>query len=111
MCSSIIVYITKSNQPSFSHGYSERKKRQEKLFVDDTPYGYARSDVGRPLPLVSRRGTRQEKGKVRECSKNAERWLFQKLDQQANIPPSKNPVRFTAALDTCLFCLFYVAKT
>ncbi|CAM9320236.1 unnamed protein product [Ascophyllum nodosum] len=33
-----------------------------------------------------------EKAKVRECSKSAEKWLFQKLDQQANIPPSKNPI-------------------
>lgn len=34
----------------------------------------------------------QEKAKVRDCAKKAERWLFQKLDQQANVPPSKNPV-------------------
>lgn len=35
----------------------------------------------------------QEKAKVRDCAKKAEKWLFQKLDQQANFPPSKNPVR------------------
>ncbi|CAM9772641.1 unnamed protein product [Scytosiphon promiscuus] len=34
----------------------------------------------------------EEKAKVRECAKKAEKWLFQKLDQQANIPPSKNPI-------------------
>lgn len=33
----------------------------------------------------------EEKAKVRDCAKKAERWLFQKLDQQANVPPSKNP--------------------
>ncbi|CAM9137702.1 unnamed protein product, partial [Sphacelaria rigidula] len=34
----------------------------------------------------------EEKSKVRDCAKTAEKWLFQKLDQQANFPPSKNPV-------------------
>ncbi|CAM9352873.1 unnamed protein product [Pylaiella littoralis] len=33
----------------------------------------------------------EEKAKVRDCSKKAEKWLFQKLDQQANFPPSKDP--------------------
>lgn len=42
--------------------------------------------------FFARGGTVQEKSKVRDCAKKAERWLFQKLDQQANIPPSQNPV-------------------
>ncbi|CAB1106414.1 HSP70 [Ectocarpus sp. CCAP 1310/34] len=34
----------------------------------------------------------EEKAKVRDCAKTAEKWLFQKLDQQANVPPSKDPI-------------------
>eukprot|EP00752_Nemacystus_decipiens_P011694 g10378.t1 len=34
----------------------------------------------------------EEKAKVRDCAKKAEKWLFQKLDQQANLPPSKDPI-------------------
>ncbi|CAN0475393.1 unnamed protein product [Ectocarpus sp. 12 AP-2014] len=34
----------------------------------------------------------EEKAKARDCAKKAEKWLFQKLDQQANVPQSKNPI-------------------
>lgn len=49
--------------------------------------------------------TKQEKSKVRECAKTAEKWLFQKLDQQANIPPSKNPVRGRTGVNNDHFIL------
>ncbi|CAN0120875.1 unnamed protein product [Ectocarpus fasciculatus] len=34
----------------------------------------------------------EEKAKARDCAKKAEKWLFQKLDQQANVPQSKDPI-------------------
>ena len=57
------------------------------MITIDVSLKSVRWSVDRCLPCVG-----QEKAKVRDCAKKAERWLFQKLDQQANVPPSKNPV-------------------
>lgn len=56
--------------------------------------GVSRSLLSLSVSLIpTPRSDEQEKAKVRDCAKKAEKWLFQKLDQQANLPPSKDPVR------------------